>query len=141
MIRRLIAGLAGILLAALTPLALAQTPPAIPAQLTLNCVAPSVNTDGSAVWAGEITSYRIWIDTKPIPDAPSTDPTVTVSGTTLTVTQALAVAAGSTLHARIQTCDGMDCSVLTNEVTAPVTLPTPGVPTSVTIKIVINPSP
>src|SRR5258706_7874088 len=90
MIRR---GLLAGLLVFIPSLSLAQA-----ATVGPNCKAtwgaPTTNTDGSPVTAGEITNYRVYVDKATITPN-STVPTITVAGNVLTAQICAGLAAGN----------------------------------------------
>jgi hypothetical protein len=122
---------------ALSTVATAQ----VPATVSLNWTLPTQNTDGSAIpstGANALAKVEGWIATTAIPASPTTPATFTLTPAGVTTTQTVSVAAGSTVRARVRTCNNAGlCSVLTNEVTV-VAPGQPGTITNVTIQITLT---
>lgn len=120
---------------AVTGIALGQ----VTASLNISWSAPLTAVDGSALTgSGAITGYNIYVDTAPVPDAPTAAPAAVIKGTATTTVASLTVANNATLHVRAQACNVSGCGPLSPEVTKVVTVPVPGVPTNVTIVVQIK---
>lgn len=127
--------------ALLLGLAVAASAADISGTLTVNWVPPVLNTDGTAA-TGQfaVTSYKVYVDTAAIPDAPTVAPVVTVGTGVTTATYSATVASGSKVHARVQACNQYACGALSADASNTVTGAAPGVPTNVTIAITIKTS-
>jgi hypothetical protein len=128
--------LIGALAALLCGLAIAATP-TISASATGSWTGPINDANGvplASVPAEAITSYNVYADTVPIADVPTETP-ISVSASSTTATATLTVSVGATIYMRVAACNVGGCSALSTQGTKVVTVPAPGVPTTVTITI------
>ena len=124
-----------LVLLALSPILAHAAPSA-----TIAWNAPTTAVDGSALTGAQaLTNYQVWVSASPILDTTTAPPTVTLSNTVTTTTQAVTVPAGGTVYARIKACIGQLCSAFSAQATGVIPVSAPGVPTSVTITISVAP--
>lgn len=120
---------------ALTSVVFAQ----ISASVNISWTAPTTAVDGSTLTGSEaVTGYNIYADTVAVPDAPTAAPVAAIKGTSTSTIASFTVANNATLHVRAQACNVSGCGALSPEVTKTITVPVPGVPTSVTVAIQIK---
>lgn len=87
-----------------------------------------------------LQAVHVWIDTSPIPDQPTTAPTLTLSGSSTTTQHTLQVLNGQTLYARVSARNASGSGPLSNEISEQILLEiAPGAPTEVTIELTIVP--
>lgn len=109
------------------------------ADSTISWLAPTTAQDGSPlVGSLAVTSYNVFVSTAAVPDT-ATTPTVTLTGAALSYITSIPAKPNDTLHVRVQACNIGGCGPLTPEVTKSISVPTPGVPTNVTVAIQIKP--
>lgn len=138
MIRSLLAAL---LLIAVGPAALAQT--AQPsANLTISWTHPTVNTDGSpipATGAAALVKTQVWITASATPPAAGVAPTAEVTPLGTATVQTVVADYGAKLFVFLKDCNTVNCGVFSVPVSKDMPpAPTPGVPTSVTLTIVLK---
>lgn len=110
------------------------------ASVTVNWTNPTTATDGSALTGSQaLTSIQVFLATSPIADTSTMTPTATLTATATTTNQTITAAPGQTIYARVKACNSAGCSVFSNQGTKLVPVVVPGVPTSVTITINIDP--
>lgn len=117
---------------------LAQT---VPATANVSWVLPTMATDGTPLTGAQVlTSVNLYVSTSVIPDIPAGLTPIVLSATASTTTATVNVANNATLHMRVNACNAGGCGALSNEATKAVSVPAPGVPTSVAITIAIKTS-
>lgn len=119
--------------------AYAQT---VPATITLNLTLPTQNTDGTAIpatGASSLAKVQVWLSSATIPTSAGA-PTAEATPVATTIVQPFTGTIGGTIFARVKVCNvAGSCSAMSVETSKAVPVPQPGVPTSVTISINLNP--
>lgn len=114
----------------------------VPATASVTWTPPTQNVDNTPIAATgptAIAKYQIFAETVTIPNAFAGPPKVeTPPGATAGVVT-MTVANNTTVFIRVRACNAALCGDLSNEATKLVTIPKPGVPTSVTFTIAITP--
>ncbi len=106
------------------------------AEVTVGWALPTTATDGTALTGAQaLTSVQVFLATSA--NANMTTPTATLTATSTTTTQTFSASPGQTIYARVKACNSAGCSAYSAEVAKPVPVTVPGVPTSVTITLVI----
>lgn len=135
---------AGVLLALISSLSLAQSP--VTATAAIAWMAPANDSNGNPLSSNlqnTLTGYNVYVSTSPLTAAPAT-PTTTVtassSGTATTATASATAAVGQTLYVYVTAVNAAGQSKLSAPATYTVIAPSavPGVPTSVVITVTIT---
>ena len=118
--------------------AFAQT--GVPKSATISWVLPLKNTDGSTIDAtNPITKVQVFLANAAISDNFSQNPTVELTGAQTTTTQTFTVFPGGGLFVRVKACNAKACSDFSAQASVPIPNVVPGVPTSLSIQLVIQP--
>ena len=138
-IRRAFIALLALFALTVASLAYAQT---VPGSATLTWTNPTTSVDGVPLTgANALTGIEVHWATAPIADTDLTRTAqVTLTGTAQTTQQTIQVTNGSTLYFRVRAVRGTEKSGYSNQASKLIALSTvPGVPTSLTVTIVIGP--
>lgn len=101
---------------------------------------PTQAVDGSALTGNQaLTKVQVWVASATIPLTTSAVPTVELGPGVTSTSQTITIPAGGAAFVRLKACNAGGCSAFTNEVSVPVPVAVPGLPTTVTIKIVVAP--
>lgn len=114
---------------------------AVSGTANLNWIAPTTASDGTTPLTGglALTKYQVFGATSSIPNSSTMAPTVEVTAPATTATVTMTVTNGQTLYFRVKACNSAGCSLFSTEASKVITLPVPGVPTTVTITLTIVP--
>lgn len=123
-----------------TGLANAQTP-SFQKQIKLGWSLPTVYTDGSPLVAADITKIQVFLANAAIADSSTMAPTVELTGSPVNVARTFTAFVGGSVHARLRACTASLCSDFSNAVSIPTPAVKPGVPTNLTIELVVVPAP
>jgi hypothetical protein len=109
-------------------------------QVTVNWTNPTTAIDGSPLTGSQaLTKNQIFVETATIPNGFAGAPKVEVGPSISTGAVTMTVPSGATLYVRVKSCNSGGCSDFSSEATKVVTVPRPGVPTTVTIQLTITP--
>lgn len=123
-------------------LSLSAQAQSVPATASVSWTPPTQNTDNTPIPATgptAIVKYQIFAETVTIPNAFAGPPKVETPPGAIAGTVTMTVANNTTIFIRMKACNSALCSDFSNETTKVVTIPKPGVPTSVTFTIAIMP--
>lgn len=105
--------------------------------IKVSWVLPTTWADGSPLAAGSVTKIQVYLGVGPIADNATVGPTVEVGPTPVPITRTMNVLPGGKVYLRLRACVVDNCSDLSPQVTLDILNVKPGVPTSVTIELVI----
>ncbi len=109
------------------------------ANITVSWVLPTQATDGTPLTGAQaLSSVQVFLALAPIADNSTAAPTATLTATATTTNQVITASAGQTIYARIKVCNSGGCSVFSNQASKLVPVAVPGVPTNVTITLVLE---
>jgi len=109
---------------------------------TVTWTLPTTNTDGTAIpatGATALTKVQIFAETATIPNNFAGAPKTEVGPGAVTGQVTMTVSNNTTVYIRVKVYNIAVCSDFSNEATKLITIPKPGVPTTVTFTVVIVP--
>lgn len=106
--------------------------------IRIGWVLPTTFDDGSALLPANITKIQVFMANASIADTSTMAPTVELTGAPITTTRTFTAFAGGTIYARLKACTAEGCSPFSAQVSVATPLPKPGIPTSVTIELVLQ---
>jgi hypothetical protein len=99
---------------------------------------PVTWTDGTPLVATDVTKVMVYIGVGPISDNFSGSATVEVTAVAVPVTKTINVVGGGKVYVRVRACAGLVCGPISDQATLDVPNLTPGMPTNITIELVIT---
>jgi hypothetical protein len=119
--------------------AVAQTP--VQKNIRVRWTLPTVYDDGTPLPASAITSIQVFVANSAIPDSFTGEPTATLTAAATTTDRTVQAWSPGAIHVRVKACTASACGDFSPGASLNIPGVRPGVPTQVTIELVVVPAP